>query len=78
VIEEAERFIAACLKPELSSSEILRLACEDGTAFYLEAVAEAAPKVIISFGTLCLKSEDESLRALVGLLASRTQPLRTG
>jgi hypothetical protein len=75
-IEDARPFIAAYLKPELSSSEVLRLACEDDRAFYLEAAAAA--KVIISFRTLCLKREDESLRALVGLLVSRTQLHRTG
>ena len=41
-IEEAGRFIAAYLDaelPELSSPEVLRLACEDVKAFYLEAAA---------------------------------------
>ena len=103
-IEEAGRFIATCLdaelpvspRPELSSPEVLRLACEDVKAFYLEAAAAqpgrassrdlsewfwgatAAAKVIIALRALCLQSEDESLRALVGLLVPRAQLHRTG
>jgi hypothetical protein len=46
-IIEAGRFIAACLEPELPASplpelsptEVLRLACDDVKAFYLEAAA---------------------------------------
>ena len=103
-IDEAGRFIAACLdpelpaspRPELPSTEVLRLACEDVKAFYLEAAAAqpgrassrdlaewfwgatAAARVIIALRAHCLDSEDERLRALVGLLVPRTQLHRTG
>jgi hypothetical protein len=102
-IEDAGRFIAQCLDPELPASprpdlvstEVLRLACEDVKAYYMEAAAAqpgrassrdlaewfwgetAAARVIIALRAHCLQSENDKLRALVGLLVPRTQLHRT-